>query len=41
MTDKPESKGKRDRPETRVLKIDVTLEEVVKGMFAAGKGVSA
>ena len=37
MTDKPESKRKRGRPETRVLKIDVTLEEVVKAMFAAGK----
>ena len=36
MPDKPESK-KRGRPETRVLKIDATPEELAKVMFAAAK----
>ncbi len=37
MSTKPESKCKRGRPETRVLKIDATLEEVAKAMFAVAK----
>ena len=37
MTKKSESKRKRGRPETRVLKIDATPEEVAKAIFAAAK----
>ena len=35
MPEKPESKRRRGRPETRWVKIDATPEEVAKAMFAA------
>ena len=37
MPEKPESKRRRGRPETRWVKIDATPEQVAKAMFAAAK----
>ena len=37
MTDKPKKKRRRGRPETRVLKLNISPEEAFRRIFAAAK----